>query len=206
MALWNRIDELDRHRPSHLEENDLCYYAREYTPRGGWQANQLIHNFKKSPDKKGTGEWYWKDQAAKQFAEELATIIPADYCVAPIPTSKPSGHPNHDERFYMMLGYLNRLKPALHIEEPIVRSAACQAQHDGGSRSIQECLRTLTWKGFESVPTHGLFFVDDVITAGTSFKACQRLLWDHHPSLRVGGLFWARTVRQEIVADWWNQL
>lgn len=198
-ALWNRIDQLDRHRPRHLEPNDFCYYAREYTPGGGWQAsdaNQLILNFKKSPDKKGTGEWRWKDQAAKQFAEELSAIIPAGACVAPIPTSKPSGHPNHDERFYMMLGYLHRLKPQLHIEEPIVRNTACQAQHDGGPRSIQECLRTLRWQGFNTVPSQGLFFVDDVITAGTSFKACQRLLWDHHPTLGVGGLFWARTVRE----------
>ena len=112
-----------------------------------------------------------------------------------IPTSKPHGHAQHDERFYLLLGELHRLRPGWHIEEPIVRAAPCQAQHEGAVRSIVESRRTMQWAGFQSVPSKGIFLIDDVLTRGTNFKACQQMIHEHHPTLPVGGIFWARTVR-----------
>lgn len=194
-GLWKKIEQHDL--PRYLTPGDVCYHAREYIAGGGWQAseaNQLILNFKKGPEKKATGEWYWKVRAIEQFAREVADLSLKDFCLVAIPTSKPNGHPQHDERFYLMLGELHRLRPKWHIEEPIVRAAPCQAQHEGGNRSIHAARRTMRWEGFEAIPSKGVFLIDDVLTWGTNFKACQQMIREHHPDLPVGGLFWARTI------------
>lgn len=207
MSIWNKIDLDVEPRPAFLRPGDHCYYAREYISEGGWQAsksNQLILNFKKPPHKKGTGEWYWKEQAADQFAQELKGILPEDSCIAVIPTSKPDSHADYDQRFDMMLGTLHRLRPDLSMQEPIVRTAACQSLHTGGQRSVEQALRTLGWRGFDGEAPDGIFLIDDVITSGTNFKACQRLLRQHCPGIKVSGVFWARAVRPANDEPEWN--
>lgn len=197
MALWNEFAEDVDPRPVFLRDGDDCYYARKYVSGGGYSAsdaNQLISNFKKSPDKRGTGQWYYKELAAKQFAVELSKLLPEDYCVVIIPTSKPDDHPEYDPRFDMMLDCLRVLRPKLAIEHPIIRTAACQALHTGGRRSITEALQTLEWQGFDGDTPDKVVLVDDVITCGTNFKACQRLLRLNCPGIEISGVFWARTV------------
>lgn len=207
MSLWNKIDLDVEPRPVFLRPGDDCYYAREYISEGGYKAsksNQLILNFKKSPDKRGTGEWYWKEKAAGQFARELADFLPADLCIAVIPTSKPDDHPEYDQRFDMMLGTLHDLRPDLSMEEPIYRTEPCQSLHTGGQRSVSQALRTLGWRGFEETPA-GVVLIDDVITCGTNYKACQRLLRQHCPGIAVSGAFWARTVWMADDEPDWDQ-
>lgn len=197
MGLWNKIDLDVEPRPAFLRPGDECYYARDYTPKGGYaasDANQFISNFKKDPSKKGTSQWYWKERDAERFALELAGFLPKDCSIAVIPTSKPDDHPEYDPRFDMMLGVLLARRPDLEVSEPIFRTEACQSLHTGGQRSVAQALRTLGWRGFDGEPPGGIFLIDDVITCGTNFKACQRLLREHCPGIAVSGVFWARTV------------
>lgn len=197
MSIWNRIDLDVEPRPVFLRPGDQCYYAREYISEGGWQAsqaNQLISNFKKDPSKRHTYQWPHKQRAARQFAEELAGFIPEGSSIMVIPTSKPDDHPEYDPRFDMMIGTLHDLRPDLSMEKPVYRTEACQSLHTGGQRSVEQALRTLGWRGFDGEAPDGIILIDDVITCGTNYKACQRLLRQHCPGIEVCGAFWARTV------------
>ncbi len=197
--LWQKLDCLAETKPRHLDKTDNCYYAREYISGGvysGSQANDLVLNFKKPPDRKGKTEWKWKLSAVKQFALELSSLLRDGTCVAAIPTSKPDDDPEFDNRFDLMLADLQQTKSTLRIEKPIIRVARAQSLHEGGTRSVVEVQRTLNWVGFRDPPPSTVYLVDDVLTWGTNFKACQEMIQQRHPRVVVAGIFWAKTVWQ----------
>ena len=195
--LWTLVDLDVQPRPVFLRPGDICYFAREYTSEGGYKAstaNNLINNFKKDPSKRGTNQWFYKERAAKQFAEELAESLPDDCHIAVIPTSKPDGHPEYDPRFDMMLGNFLKARPDITVCAPIYRTEACQSLHTGGRRSVTEVLKTLRWQGFDDETPSSIFLLDDVLTCGTTFRACKLLLTQHCPGIEIVGIFWAKTV------------
>lgn len=75
-GLWKKVERVGvENFPIHLEDDDICYYARDYISKGGFQAsksNDLINNFKKPADRKGKTEWHYKETAMQQFAKELS--------------------------------------------------------------------------------------------------------------------------------------
>jgi predicted amidophosphoribosyltransferase len=94
---------------------------------------------------------------------------------------------------------LVQLVPSIGIETPIARPVTSQALHQGGSRRINDVLQALQWIGFsdpDDLPNY-IVLIDDLITTGSSFKACQRLIHEHYPTLKVYGVFWARTIWQD---------
>lgn len=196
-VLWTQIDTEIEGKPYHLAAGDVCFFTREYVSSGGYAAsetNQLVSNFKKDPSRRSkTKEWYWKEKAAEKFAYELSLVLFEDAVIATIPTSKPRGHPAYDDRFEMMLTALRRLRKDIRVEEPVIRTQECQCLHHGAKRSIREVSKTLAWNGLRA-PTSELVLIDDVITCGTSFKACEAIILQNVPHMEIGGLFWARTV------------
>jgi hypothetical protein len=68
-----------------------------------------------------------------------------------------------------------------------------QAAHLGGVRDPSSFYDNLAWSGIG--PSNGaIVLIDDVITSGSRFKACQRLLVEKVPGILVYGLFWAKSV------------
>jgi len=201
-ALWKKIDIVEN-PPVWLEDEDCCYYARDYISRGGYgasEANQLITNLKKPTKRKGTLEWPHKIRAIKQFALELSNALKDGVTVTSIPTSKKREDPDYDPRLEMTLGVLAKRRKKIIIEFPIIRRETIQAAHHGGKRNPNMIYKSLQWVGFKKVPEH-IVLIDDVITSGSHFKACQRLIMEHHPEISVSGLFWGRTVwpeKQEV--------
>jgi len=68
-----QIDDLIRPDHYYLDSNDDCYFLGEYTARKGFAfsaTNQLILNFKKTVDRRGTGEWRHKDRAPKAALDD----------------------------------------------------------------------------------------------------------------------------------------
>jgi hypothetical protein len=60
-----RIDHLTLGDHYHLTDDDECYFLREYTARTGFEGsetNQIIHNIKKTPDRRSLPEWFYKEQ------------------------------------------------------------------------------------------------------------------------------------------------
>lgn len=196
MGLWKKIEiSTLEDPPALLEPDDICFFAREYVSGGSYktsEANQLISNLKKDPSKRNSQyEWAYKVKAVKQFAKELSAALPPKASFALIPTSKVNGDPQRDPRWDMLKAELTIIRPDLLYKRPIVRTVSCPAVHEGARRKMREIRASFGWEGFQNVPST-LALVDDVITAGAHFKVCQAMIREHHPTLPVIGVFWAK--------------
>lgn len=198
--IWKRIDIQDavENIPAFLKPDDECYYARDYIPRGGWdasEANRLMENFKKEPSKKNTAEWHWKQVAVNQLADELTPILPRDSTVFSIPSSKLKTDPEYDPRFDMLFDRLGILKWNVNVTEPIICKASQVAVHLGGaSRNPDDIKDNYQWKGFEDDCPEEVYIIDDVITSGGHFRACKEIVQENCPETSVIGIFFCKTV------------
>jgi hypothetical protein len=202
--MWKKLDQVEN-PPARLDASDVCFYARDYASGRNFEyseANNLIINFKKSVSTRGTAQWYYKERAIKRFAQELASLLgstSAELFVAPIPPSKRRDDPAYDPRLDMVLEQVTHQCNNVTVTNTIVRTVSKTPAHQSGSYrpSVDEVYESLDWN--ESLPERAklMVLVDDVITAGTSFKACQKLVYQNAPQINVIGVFWARTVWPE---------
>ena len=197
---WQRIEAgLFENTPHYLDEDDTCYYAREYIARGGYTAsecNQLVLNFKKDPSRRQNQEWQYKEQAINQFARELALGLNPLATVCFVPPSKSATAPDYDDRFEMLMARLSQMVPSLNCQQPFTLPSTIQASHAGGERDPVVLYQSLQWTGFSTTPK-SVVVVDDVITSGGHFKACTKMIQENHPDIDICGMFWARAVERD---------
>jgi predicted amidophosphoribosyltransferase len=190
--------------PRFLEPEDLgnCYFAREFTARAGYgasEANSLISNFKKARKYQHASAWRWRNLAVQQFATELDSLIgDADVTIMPIPSSSLPGDEEYNNRFEDLLDRWEQLRKLAGRpcgnDWAIRRRHRVTPAHQGKKpRSVQDAYDSFRWSGFTRT-AEAVVLVDDVITCGTQFKACQRLLRENGPNVQVFGAFWARTI------------
>lgn len=195
---WKKIDRVGVEEfPYYLDDNDECYFARDYLPGRGYAAsesNDLINNFKKPIDRKGRPEWRYKVLAIERFAYELSMALPDDFdgIVTCIPSSTRKDDPQYDSKLDETLSILKRLKPNIQIEYPISIASSVIPSHLGGQKRRPEVIyANLNWEGLRG-NSDVILLVDDVITTGAHFKACQKIIKENCPQIRVIGLFWAK--------------
>ncbi|QEL19838.1 hypothetical protein [Limnoglobus roseus] len=193
--------------PYYLEDSDNCFFARDYASGKGFQhseTNQLISNLKKSPKHRGASHWHYKGAAIRRFAAELGALIQnakgAKIYIAPIPSSKRPDHPEYDDRLVQVTRLVATSSPNCLVTEPVVRSVDCDPCHLSVAKRPKpdQVFETLRWNGELADPSTPVLFVDDVITTGCTFKQCQRMIHLHNPGREVYGVFWARTVWDEL--------
>jgi hypothetical protein len=197
-----KIDGLARPDHWYLTPEDDCYFLGEYTARKGFAfsaTNQLILNFKKSLDKRGTSQWRYKDRAIGEAATAFRTAVNAEWLnvatLIPIPPSKAKTDPLYDDRLVRMLHAI-RPQPRVDVREVIVQQASMDAAHDQDVRprpedieanyGIDESLRN------PAPQVIGLF--DDVLTTGAHYRAASNVLKRTYPGVRIIGCFIARRV------------
>jgi orotate phosphoribosyltransferase len=78
----------------------------------------------------------------------------------------------------------------------MIRSGLELPKHAGGTRNPHIDKSTLEWVGFNN-DQNLIILIDDVITSGASFKACQQLIFENSPHTTVVGVFWARAIQAE---------
>ena len=204
MAFPNRFTEIDElTRPDHywLTDDDRCYFLGEYTARQGYAyspTNQLIWNFKKTPDRRGRPEWRYKEQSIRQAAAAFRQALgddPPPLVFVPVPPSKVRGDPLHDDRVTRMLRAIWS-DQAPDVREMIVQSESTDAAHESSQRPTPPEIEaryqvddTLAIPEPESVA-----IVDDVLTTGAHFRAASSLLAARFPGVQIVGLFLARRV------------
>lgn len=203
-----QIDDLIRPDHYYLEPDDNCYFLGEYTARKGFAfsaTNQLILNFKKTVDRRGTAEWRHKDRAVLEAAGAFCSAINAAWLnnatLVPIPPSRAKTDPLYDDRMVRMLQAI-RTQPALDIRELIVQRQTMSAAHGAEQRprpdeieanyAIDQALCS------PAPQTIGLF--DDVLTTGAHYRAAHAILRRTFPSAAIIGVFIARRVPEAI--DW----
>lgn len=194
------IDELARPDHWYLEADDECYYIGEYTARGGHacsETNQLIHNFKKGVERRGTPQWAYKERAVGTIANMIRANIKNDAALTfvPIPPSKAKNHELYDDRMSRVLALASAGRPS-NVRELIIQIRSVDATHVSDERpSPDEVLQNYRLDEALCVPEPQLIFlVDDVLTTGCHFKSAKRLLSARFPNASIMGLFVARRV------------
>ena len=198
-----KIDEALLGDHYYLTAADECYYLGDYHPHGGYQAgpiNQLISNFKKPVSKRGRPEYRYKLQAIAQVGRYIREGIRPEALAGstfiPIPPSKAKSDPDYDDR---AVRALSSGQPTLDVRELFVARKSTRAHHEyqqGEKRPTPDELYDLLAidQACLTAPLKGTVMIfDDLLTAGTHFKACQRHVLEHAgPGTRVIGLFIGR--------------
>lgn len=195
--LWQKLERTPSGAwPIYLDDSDICYFARDYIAHGGFtagQGNDLIFNYKKPVCERDKPSWRYKINAIKQFARELSAMKLDDHYIAGMPSSKTPDDPEYDNRIAETLRELKLLKTSINIVAPFANRKTRPPLHAGGqTRSPDEIYNNLIWQGLPGQLEY-LLLVDDVLTTGSNFKACQRLLSENAPGTQLIGIFWAKT-------------
>jgi predicted amidophosphoribosyltransferase len=200
-VLLRRIDEWLLPDHSYLESTDGCYFLREYTAGGGFEAsdtNNLVLNLKKDTKYRGQPPWKYKLKAIDQCATELRAALGKNLdgtVVVPIPPSKAIDHPDHDDRILKVATKLcqgttatvrNMLRQATSTEALHLRKDSKRPPpHEiAENYEIDETLA-------KPVPAR-IWILDDLLTTGSHFKAMQMVLVRRFPAVKINGIFIAR--------------
>jgi len=200
----SKVDELILDQHGSLIVEDDCYYLLEWTKGGGYSAsatNQLIANLKKTNDKKGTPGYHYKEEAIEKVAYDLGNAINAEWLkqatLVPIPPSACKTDPQYDNRMTRLLQALTRRLGERDIRELIVHRESMIPAHISGDcrptvaeiRANYEIDESLTEPRPKVI---GVF--DDILTAGSHFRAAKLLLSERFPGVPVIGVFVARRI------------
>jgi hypothetical protein len=197
-----KIDDALRGEHYYLTAEDECYCLGEYQPRGGYGAgavNDMLSNFKKPVTKRGLPEYRYKERdilrAGRFVRGALSPNAVTNFTYVPVPPSKAKSDPLYDDR---LVRALTSGQPVLDVRELIVMRQSVRAHHEyasGEKRPTPDELYDLLAidPACLNPPLKGTVVIfDDLLTNGTHFKACQRILLETVPGTRIIGLFIGR--------------
>lgn len=204
------IDDSNRSDHFFLTPEDECYYLHEFTARKRYDysaGNQLISNFKKPVAARHQQHYQHKLRAIAKVIADYRVIfdgygnIYADATFAPIPPSKDKSHPEYDDRMWQVVQGVCSGKNA-DAREFIQQSQSYRASHlsENGERIKPPELQAL-YIVDSSPPKSTILLFDDVLSAGTHFRAAKGAILAVHPRVQVVGIFVARRVLPDPAAD-----
>ena len=199
----SQIDESNLADHARLRADDTCYHLYEYTSGRNFafsQTNSRIVNLKKKPSSSSQAELAYKNGAIASCATELRDALnPAWLDIAtliPVPGSKDGTHPDFDDR---MTRVCRGIRPGLDVRELVLQRASVATAHEttaGEERvSVQGLLDVYEIQENLALPTPtSIGIVDDVLTAGTHYRAMHTVLAARFPNVPIIGIFIARRV------------
>jgi len=205
------IDDSNRGDHYYLTPDDSCFFLHEFTARKGYghsPANQFIFNFKKSPLKQNEGHYHYKRQAIEQAIRtyrqlfDQAPNIYREATFTPIPSSRLPGDPAYDDRMWQVVQGVCAGKGA-DARELIVQTQAYEAAHlqgPEGSRIKPDELRAI-YRLNPPPPKSTVVVFDDVLSAGSHFRAVKSTILAAYPGTTVYGMFLARRVLPDTSDD-----
>lgn len=200
----SEVDDTNRDSHTRLTENDLCMFLYEKTSHRDYSfsaTNNLISNLKKpvtsSPQILG-----YKNGAIRQcganFAEALRPQWLKRATLIPIPPSKAPNDSAYDNRMEQVCRLIAKGQDVRNL---VVQNTTMVANHARGPDdrvTVDELLAVYSIDESLANPeptTIGI--VDDMLTAGTHFKAMQLILSQRFPEAVIVGLFVARRIFPE---------
>lgn len=198
----SQIDDASRPDHYHLTESDECYYFLEYTSGRGYsfsKANNLISNLKKKPSNRARTDYRYKLEAIQRTSGAFRAALNNDWLqqatLVPVPGSKSAGHPDYDDRMEQIC---RGIKDGLDVRNLVVQLNSTDASHESGAGariSVDELLEIyeVDENLVDPSPTDIAIF-DDVLTAGTHFRAMEAVLSRRFPDARIRGFFIARRI------------
>lgn len=201
---FRRIDETNIGDHHHLTAADECYFLFEYTAHKRYDystTNNLISNLKKKPGASSIAELRYKAAAIRQCAAYIAAAVNRDrlpdWTIVPIPPSKQKSDPAYDDRLLRVCRLLDAPRP-LDIRELVVQAQSTVAAHEaeaGERHSLDNLLAIYQIdKAMVRPAPKGILLVDDVLTAGTHYRAMHTILTRRFPGVPIHAMFIARRV------------
>jgi hypothetical protein len=198
----SQIDESNRADHHHLGAEDLCLYLYEYTSGRDFAfsaTNNLISNLKKKPSQYVAPGFHHKARAINQCTAALRETLNPNWLAAatlvPIPSSKAPDHPDHDDRIERIC---KGISAQLDVRNLIIQTESTIASHEAqpGERIALDELRGLYQidETLAEPPPNAIGIIDDVLTAGTHYRAMKEILAERFPGIPIVGIFVARRV------------
>lgn len=197
-----RLTEIDASNielHTRLNDTDRCLFIFEYTSGQDYTfsaTNNLISNLKKKPG--ASGQWY-KGQAITQAAAYLRATLSADWLkqatLVPVPPSKAVGDPLYDDRMLRICRLIQQGLDTRLIVRQTVSTVAAHEVELGDRPSVEDLLAVYEIDEAQTAPSPKIIgIIDDVLTAGTHFRAVQIKLSERFPGVPIFGIFIARRV------------
>lgn len=197
----SQIDESNLGDHFHLTPQDRCFYLYEYTSGRNFAfstTNGLISNLKKKPSQSQNPGYHYKELAIQSCAASLSGALNKDWLanatLVPVPGSKSAGHADFDDRIERIC----RGIPAPDIRRLVIQTQSTVAAHEAGAGeriTVGELRQLYTIDETLCVPfPKALGIVDDVLTAGTHYRAMHSVLSQRFPGIPIIGLFIARRI------------
>jgi len=197
-----KIDELTRSDHYHISEGDECYYLREYTKGGGFRfsdTNQLIVNLKKGVDRRDRPEYNHKLTAMATAAGELRANLNPDWLrqatLVPVPPSSCRTDVLYDDRMTQILRHVVA-DIGGDVRELVVTRVSMTPAHLSDVRpNVEELMDNYEIDEAVANPVPTIIGVfDDLLTAGSHFKAVKNVLSARFPQVPIIGIFIARRI------------
>lgn len=200
----SEIDDTNRDSHTRLTEDDFCMFLYEKTSHRDYSfsaTNNLISNLKK-PVTSNVNILGYKNEAILQcaaaFKETLNSAWLQTATLVPIPPSKAPNDPAFDNRMEQVCRLIANGQDVRNL---VVQNTTMVANHARGPDdrvTVDELLAVYSIDESLANPeptTIGI--VDDMLTAGTHFKAMQSILSQRFPNAAIIGLFVARRIFPE---------
>ena len=188
----------------HLDHDDRCYYFLEYTSGRDWKfgvVNSFISNLKKPMrERERPNVWQHKEDAIQMCSEAFERAMDQNWLssatLIPVPPSKAKSDQDYDDRILRILNGIS-LPFKVDVRELVIQNTTLKASHisEQNRISLEELIEAYVIEESiaEPVPTT-IGVVDDILVAGTHFKAMKIVLNKRYPGVPVYGFFVARRV------------
>jgi len=205
----SEIDDSNRGDHMRLVDGDNCLFLFEYTSGRDYTfsaTNDLINNLKKKPTA-SQAQLGYKNGAIIRCATTLRDALNPAWLdtatIIPVPGSKAADHPDYDNR---MERVAKLIRPGLDVRNLVIQDQSTTAAHEagfGGDRvTVDELLELYRIDEALTGPApSNIGILDDVLTAGTHFRAMKTVLAHRFPTATITGLFIARRVFPPAALD-----
>lgn len=204
------IDETNQSDHYRLEASDKCHFLFEYTSGESYSyslTNSLILNLKKKPSQSSRPGYHHKAadiaKCSRLLRETLNPKWLENGTLVPVPPSKQRTHPDYDDRMSRICRGISS-NHAHDVRELVVQTRSMDAAHESplSRPTIADLLSA--YQIDEVLCSHeptSIAIFDDVLTAGTHFKAMQSVLRRRFPSVPIVGIFIARRVFPKLESE-----
>lgn len=197
---FRQIDDSNRGDHYHLTPDDTCLYLLEFTSGQGYsysKANSLISNLKKKPSASHAELGYKREAIAKcagALSQALNNQWIGEAVIVPIPPSKMVGDAAYDNR---ISDIASAIRPVADVRSLVLQTRSMVASHEAGNarHSVEDLLDAYVIdEALAAAPVRQIGILDDVLTAGTHYRAVHTALSNRFPGVPITGLFIARRV------------
>ncbi|WP_207543715.1 hypothetical protein [Salipiger marinus] len=200
---FTQIDEKNCEDHPNFERGDQWMFLWEKTSGRDYtfsDTNNLISNLKKSVNS-SPGQLYYKNQAIIRCARSMREAINDKWLeigtLVPVPPSKAPTHPLYDNRMEQVC---NLIWPGVaDVRNLVVQNTSMQASHERGQGQPRitkdELIASYTIEeSFANPAPTSIAIVDDMLTAGTHYRAMHYVLSRRFPEAQIVGMFVARRI------------